>query len=421
MTETLLMTKINFKDESLIMSKTLRFMSISHKTASVSKREEYHISDGEKNSLAELIRNTFPDIVGLFLLTTCNRTEIYIESSDTTATELRDFIISYKERNLTIDKNLFDLSNSTEDTVRHLLEVSSGLSSSILGDAEIIHQIRKANQLSIANHLQGSLLERAMQTVFKSHKRISNETEFRDGTTSVAYKSLKMVSGTFGKDHRQAKKILFIGAGDIVKQLFKYNSKFAYNDIYISNRTEKNAVILAKRYSCKVYPWEKVLKNDFNGFDVIISAASNSHRLINNIVNEHKKLLLIDLALPSNINKELIHRNNVTLYDLDTISVGLENTRERRNASIGKVDQIITEELLAFCHWYKEAPLRVLLAKHKIIVNNKVKAYFKANGIEEDSLEIRQSTNRVMRKLIKHSERPLQEEELDAIIDEHIF
>ncbi|MEP0132115.1 MAG: hypothetical protein ABJJ25_03760 [Eudoraea sp.] len=403
------------------MSKTLRFMSISHKTASVSKREEYHISDGEKNSLAELIRNTFPDIVGLFLLTTCNRTEIYIESSDTTATELRDFIISYKERNLTIDKNLFDLSNSTEDTVRHLLEVSSGLSSSILGDAEIIHQIRKANQLSITNHLQGSLLERAMQTVFKSHKRISNETEFRDGTTSVAYKSLKMVSGTFGKDQRQAKKILFIGAGDIVKQLFKYNSKFAYNDIYISNRTEKNAVILAKRYSCKVYPWEKVLKNDFNGFDVIISAASNSHRLINNIVNEHKKLLLIDLALPSNINKELIHRNNVTLYDLDTISVGLENTRERRNASIGKVDQIITEELLAFCHWYKEAPLRVFLAKHKIIVNNKVKAYFKANGIEEDSLEIRQSTNRVMRKLIKHSERPLQEEELDAIIDEHIF
>lgn len=414
------MTKMNFKDESFTMSKTLRFISISHKTASVSKREEYHISDSEKNSLAELIQKTYPDIVGLFLLTTCNRTEIYIESSDTSAIELRDFLVKYKERNLTSDKNLFDLSNSTEDTVSHLLEVSSGLASSVLGDAEIIHQIRKAHQLSITNQLQGSLLERAMQTVFKSHKRISNETEFRDGTTSVAYKSLKMVSGTFSKDHQQAKKILFIGAGDIVKQLFKYNSKFAYSDIYISNRTEEKAIILAKRHYCKVYPWQKVLENDFNGFDVIISAASNCQRLINNIVNEHKKLLLIDLALPSNINKELIHRNNVTLYDLDTISVGLENTRERRNASISKVDQIIAEELLAFSQWYQEAPLRIFLAKHKIIVNEKVKAYYKANGIKEDSQGITQSTNRVMRKLIKHSGAPLKGDEIDALVAEHI-
>jgi glutamyl-tRNA reductase len=403
------------------MSKTLRFISISHKTASVSKREEYHISDREKNSLITFIQTKFPDIAGLLLLTTCNRTEIYIESAETSAIELRDFLVNYKKRNLALDKNLFNLSNSTEGTVKHLLEVSSGLASSIVGDAEIIHQIRKAHQLAIANQLQGSILERAMQTVFKSHKRISNETEFRDGTTSVAYKSLKMISDTFGKGHRQSKKILFIGAGDIVKQLFKYNSKFDYNDIYISNRTEENAILLAKRYGCSVYPWEKVLKNEFIGFDVLISAASNCHRLINNIVNDNRKLLLIDLALPSNINKALIQQSNVTLYDLDTISVGLENTRERRIASISKVDKINEEELLEFSNWYREAPLREFLAEHKILVNKKVKAYYKANGIKEDSTEITQSTNRVMRKLIKHFEAPLKTDELDTIIAEHIF
>jgi len=237
----------------------------------------------------------------------------------------------------------------------------------------------------------------------------------------VAYKSLKMISDTFGKDNRQSKKILFIGAGDIVKQLFKYNSKFDYNDIYISNRTEEKAILLAKRYGCKVYKWDKVVQNEFNGFDVLISAASNCHRLINNIVNEHSKLLLIDLALPGNINKELIQQNNVTLYDLDTISVGLENTRERRNASIGKVVHINNEELEVFSNWYRETPLRVFLAEHKILVNKKVKAYYKANGFKEDSTEIRQSTNRVMRKLIIHYENPLLKDELDTIIDEHIF
>ena len=415
------MANIKFKDEFFIMSKTIRFISISHKTASVSKREEYHISDREKNSLITLIRTTFPDINGLLLLTTCNRTEIYIESAETTAIELRDFLVNHKKRNLALDKNLFNLSNSTEDTVRHLLEVSSGLASSIVGDAEIIHQIKKAHQLAIGNQLQGSILERAMQTVFKSHKRISNETEFRDGTTSVAYKSLKMISDTFGKGQRQSKKILIIGAGDIVKQLFKYNSKFDFDDIYISNRTEEKAVILAKRYGCSVYPWEKVLQNEFFGFDVLISAASNCHRLINDIVNENRKLLLIDLALPSNINKELIQQSNVTLYDLDTISVGLENTRERRIASISKVDKINEEELQAFCNWYKEAPLRKFLSEHKILVDKKVKAFYKANGIKEESTEITQSTNRVMRKLIKHFEAPLKSDELDTIIAEYIF
>lgn len=410
-----------FKDESFIMNKTLRFISISHKTASVSKREEYHVSDCEMNRLLELIHNTYPDISGLFLLTTCNRTEIYIESSDTTAIELRDLLVNYKKRDLALDKNLFNLSNSTEETLKHLLEVSSGLASSIVGDAEIIHQIKKAHQLSIENHLQGSILERAMQTVFKSHKRISNETEFRDGTTSVAYKSLKMVSDTFGKDQRKSKKILFIGAGDIVKQLFKYNSKFDFNNIYISNRTEERAIQLAKRYGCKVYPWAQVLRNEFPGFDVLISAASNCHRLINNIINEHKKLLLIDLALPSNVNKNLLQQSNVTLYDLDTISVGLENTRERRKASISKVDKINEEELLAFSNWYREAPLRKFLTEHKVLVNKKVKSYYQTNGIKEDPIEIRHSTNRVMRKLIKHFEEPLKKDELDTIIAEHIF
>ncbi len=87
-----------------------------------------------------------------------------------------------------------------------------------------------------------------MQTVFKSHKRISNETNFRDGTTSVAYKSLKVVSETYGKPHARIKKILFIGSGDIVKQLFKYNSKFNFNNIYVSNRTEPKAVVLANKH-----------------------------------------------------------------------------------------------------------------------------------------------------------------------------
>ena len=174
------------------MNKLLRCISISHKTAAAAQREHYHISQEEKSSLTEVIGNTFKDITGLLLLVTCNRTEIYFESVTTSATIIRDFFISQKTTICTNkSKQLFKYSDITEDTAKHLLEVSSGLASLVFGDAEIIHQIKKAHQFSITHKMQGSLLERVMQTVFKSHKRISNETSFRDGTTSTAYKSLK--------------------------------------------------------------------------------------------------------------------------------------------------------------------------------------------------------------------------------------
>lgn len=416
------MTKINFKDESFTMNKSLRYISISHKTATVTQREKYHIPDEEKNGLVALICDTYSDIIGLFLLVTCNRTEIYFESTTTSATTLRDFLIHLKATNNSkTSAHLFTYNNSTEDTVRHLLDVSSGLASKIIGDAEIVHQIKKAYQFSITHKMQGSLLERAMQAVFKSHKRISNETHFRDGTTSVAYKSLKVISDTYNKALAKSKKILFIGAGDIVHQLFKYNSKFNFNSIYISNRTQERAQILANTHQCKIYDWNKVLANDFLGFDVIISAASNCPYLIKNIPVTPQKVLLIDLAIPGNINKKLADNENIVFHDLDSISVELEDAKERRFAAIGEVSEIITEELSAYMEWRREAPLRAFLAEYKIKVNQKVRAYFEAHIETQDLQTIQKVTDRVIRKSLKKAEVSMTAEEMEVIIAEQAF
>lgn len=402
------------------MNKRLRYISISHKTAPVAQREKYHIPEEEKYGLTVLICNSFFDIVGLLILVTCNRTEIYFESTTTSASTVRDFLISKKAtKNKKKSAKLFNYSNITIDTIRHLLEVSSGLASSVLGDAEIIHQIKKAHQFTIAHNLQGSLLERAMQTVFKSHKRISNETHFRDGTTSVAYKSLKVVNDTYGKDFAKTKKILFIGAGDIVKQLFKYNSKFNFSNIYISNRTKERALFLANTHQCMVYDWNKVLANDFADFDVIISAASNCHNLIKTFNLATPKALLIDLALPSNIDKALAKKKNILFHNLDSISVDLEDTKERRFAAIGRVDEIISEELHDFGEWHQGAPLRAFLAENKIIINQKIQCYYEAKGEKNNPETTNIITNRIMRKLMKQSEDLMQAEEIDAIIAEH--
>jgi glutamyl-tRNA reductase len=400
------------------MEKSLRFISISHKTASTIQREQYHISEEEKERLTQLISKTFLDISGWFLLATCNRTELYFESTETSANTILDFLIDYQSTENTPDeKALFLLSDSTPETVKHLLEVASGLESLVFGDAEIISQIKKAHQFSLKYQMQGSLLERALQSVFKTHKRISNETDFRDGTTSVAYKSLKVIRQSFDKESVKSKKILFVGAGDIVKQLFKYNSKFNFNTIYISNRSEEKAIILAQNNQCKTYPWSQVIANNFDGFDVIISAASNCPNLIKKIQNTAKKTLLIDLAVPCNIDKTLASKNNVVFHDLDSISVELEETKEHRLAAIDEVTSILNEELKSYSEWLEGAPLRALLAELKITINNKVKTRFETTS---DDSHVNLITNQVMKKLMAENQISMASEDIDTLISNEI-
>ena len=403
------------------MNTSLQYISISHKTASVIQREDYHISEDEKPRLIHLLCDTFLDVKGLFLLSTCNRTEIYFESTIISAPTIRDFFIKFKSKSITkASKTLFSYSINTKDTIRHLLQVSSGLESLVLGDAEIIHQIKKAHHFSMANKLQGSLLERALQTVFKAHKRTSNETNFRDGTTSVAYKSLKIIRNTYNKTQLNSNKILFVGAGDIVKQLFFYNAKVNFKNRYISNRSEDKAIVLANKYNCKTYAWQKVVDNDFKGFDVIISAVSNRYHIIKKVPVTKQKTLLIDLAIPSNIDKKLAANPDIIYYNLDTISSALEDTKAQRFAAMEKVKGIINEELSIFQEWLQNASLRTLLADYKIIVNSKIKDYFKAHEERYDDEKINVVANQVMRKLMAETDTLKSTKKIDALILEQV-
>ena len=255
-------------------------------------------------------------------------------------------------------------SDRTGDTVLHLLKVSAGLESSVMGDAEIIHQIRKAYHYSLQTGMQGSLLERCMQTLFKTHKRVSNETGFRDGTTSTAYKALKLIGETFGSEAAE-KKILFVGAGDIVRQLFKYNSKFRYPHISITNRTESRAAKLARAHNVNTFSWERLTANDLSEFDVIISAVSHASGLIHTGIATDKNVLLIDLAVPGNFAPALASSASVLLHNLDSIACQLKSNREARKAAIENVEEIIAQQWSEYRQWQEMQPFRTLMARRK--------------------------------------------------------
>lgn len=126
------------------MTKIVRFISISHTTASIRQREIFFIPEEEKLVVTKKLQNTFPDINGLLLLVTCNRTEIYFESETTSSTDLFDQFCSILGRKSMSNASLFSKSDDTIQSVQHLVEVSAGLRSKVLGDAEIICQIKKS-------------------------------------------------------------------------------------------------------------------------------------------------------------------------------------------------------------------------------------------------------------------------------------
>ncbi len=401
------------------MGKSLGYISISHKIATVSEREIYQVSKKEKEDLYSLICQTYPDISGLFMLITCNRTEIYFESSKTKAAVIRDFFIAQKVKySSKVKSELFEISDTTEDTLIHLLKVASGLESSVLGDAEIIHQIKKAHLFSLSRHMQGSLLERAMQSVFKCHKRINNETHFRDGTTSLAYKTLKLVSNHFKNHHSDSKKILFVGAGDIVLQLFKYNSKFNFGNIHISNRTKETAVYIANKEQCKVFDWNKVLENDLEEFDVIISAVSHRRNLIHKVEAANKKILLVDLAVPTNFDGKLAENKNIIYCGLDRISEELEANLENRRNAVELVNIIISESLSEYCEWLQDSSFREALSRQKRLVTQKLHDYFKNDTIENSEELFKIVTNRILKEIIKRNDTEMSSEEINTIIFE---
>jgi glutamyl-tRNA reductase len=394
-----------------------RYLSISHHTAPVSRRERFHLDEAEKQRLTDALRKTYPDLNALLILVTCNRTELYFETEATRAVQVRDFFINWKLGEVKSEDQVdFRISDQTDDTVRHLLSVAAGLKSSVLGDAEIIHQIKKAYHLALEQRLQGSLLERCIQTLFRSHKRISNETGFRDGTTSTAYKALKLIGDTFGTEAPK-KRILFVGAGDIVRQLFKYNTKFGYSNIYITNRSEARAQKLADMFKVHFWGWDTLLANDLSGFDVIISAASHSPSLIFQGISNERKILLVDLAVPGNMAASLRNQPNVVLEDLDSIGAFLQQNRDNRTAATESVREIVEEEWGLYLEWHRMQPFRSLMASRK----EKVLKQLNQSGLPENDSEAerKELANRIMRKVLKQREALHNDDQLSKIISEH--
>ncbi len=396
------------------MKSELRYLSLSHLKAPVALRQRYALPEPAQEPLARQIQDDFPDIRGLLILTTCNRFECWFESATTRAAELLDYLTAALEGPQAKQscRERFEVSDQTDASVNHLFRVAAGLESAVLGDAEILHQIKRAFLKSVSWKLQGSLLERSLQSIFRLHKRISNETAFRDGTTSTAYKALKTISDEFGQQ-AHSKKILLVGAGDIIGQVLKYNDKFGFDNLYLTNRTEAKADTLARAHGVQSWPWARLKAGELESFDAIVSAVSHVPGLIRAGWATDRKVVLIDLAVPGNIDPLDKPGPLVSHYDLDAIAAQLQNTRVTRLEATERVAEILAEEETLFRNWYEKQPLRSQLAAWKPRVRAIVATYL------NDREQVRLESARIMRYLARDPELLKSPARIEMLIEEH--
>ena len=288
-------------------------------------------------------------INSLFVLSTCNRTEIYgIAPSEDILTEL---LCSETEGDIHTFKPLSYHKKGIQ-AIEHYFHVASGLDSQILGDYEIVGQIKQAVKFAKAHNAINAFLERLSNTAFQTSKAIKNQTELSGGTVSVAFSAiqfLRLHSSDFS-----TKKFVLIGTGKIghntCKNLIDY---LGAKDITLINRSRAKAQVIADELGLKVAPFEQLQPIADQADVVIVATNAHSPVLLKNDLPSAGKKILIDLSVPRNIDDLLKNRPETILVNVDDLSRLADATLKNRQSEIPKALTIIEAYLQEFKEWYQ--------------------------------------------------------------------
>jgi glutamyl-tRNA reductase len=396
-------------------SATFYVVGLSYKKADAEMRGKFSLNDEAKNNLLEQAKEE--GIESLIVISTCNRTEIY----------------GFAQHPFELIKLLCDNSNGTvddfrqvayvhknSDAVRHLFKVGTGLDSQILGDFEIISQIKSGFIKSKEKGLAGNYLERLVNAVIQASKRIKNETELSSGATSVAFASVQYIMDNV-KDVSH-KNILLFGTGKIGRNTCENLVKHTQNNhITLINRTKENALEVAGKFNLIVKDYTD-LKSEITKADVLIVATGAQNPTVNKEILElSKPLLILDLSIPKNVDQNVLDQEGVELIHMDYLSQLTDKTLERRKTFIPQAEAIIENSMSEFMAWTnmrKFAPtIHALKSKLEQIKDGEVDYHRK----KYDNFDIEQAeliSVRIIQKITTHFANYLRHE--DTVIDESI-
>ncbi len=329
-------------------------ISVNHRTAPVGLREAVHLNPEEiKKYLDDLKHLYFKEG---FILSTCNRTEIFGLSNDyfPSYTELEKFLLDRKKIAGLTDENFQKYFSCS--AVNHLFNIVAGIDSQITGDNQIFGQTKESFQIAEEKGVAGFLLKRLFDAAIHVGKRVKSETEISDGASNVSYAAIQIVGKIFAS--LQKKSALIIGAGETAELAAKHLHDKGIGKIAITNRTIEKAEMLAAKLHGRIIHFDQ-FKEFLHEFDIIISATSSEQPIVayEEIASVMKKrnyetTAIMDLAVPRDVDPKVKSIENIFYHDVDSLSKIVEQSLSKRKGEIPKVQTIIQEELINFYNWY---------------------------------------------------------------------
>jgi len=342
-------------------------LGINHTTASVSLRERLAFNDDNlRATLARLgcgmIQGSLNELV---ILSTCNRIELYAVSPRFTSDDLS--LLLSDARGVAAEEfthHLYHLMD--ENAIRHLLQVASGLDSLVLGEPQILGQVTNALELARGTGSIGPILSRLFQRAIHAGKRARTETHIARNPASVS--SLAASLAEISVNNLEGAQIVILGAGEMAELAVEALRKRGASKVLVLNRTLERAEALAKRWQAESSTFER-LKEALTAADVLISSTGAPHTIIHSgmverIMNERvsRPLVMIDIAVPRDIDSTCNDLPNVTVYDMDSLHARLEHSLAEREAEVPLVKAILDEEASKFMEFFKSLDMLPLIA-----------------------------------------------------------
>ncbi|AKD03717.1 hypothetical protein PKOR_12015 [Pontibacter korlensis] len=344
---------------------SLQVISISHQTASLECRQALQLSKDEAAAFMQALKAE-QLVEGIMVLTTCNRTEIYYETNHATPGMIQEKLLRFKNiQDTAAFAARFTQYSHSESTLHYLLEVGLGLRSQVIGDRQIITQFKESYKLTNDLKLGTPLLHQALQTLFRTHKRVHNETDFRSGAASVGYAALERLSDFYPRKEFSAKRMLIIGTGQMGTDIARYATSFGFTDITLTNRTDAKAAKLAADLNVQHIPYQHYL-SEISEFDVVVSCVGGGEQLQPEQLGAAKaKRVLLDLSVPQSIAPAASQLANTILVNIDQINNRTQAVLATRQAAIAEVEEIVSEETIQYAEWLQDQPVAKAISELK--------------------------------------------------------
>ena len=333
----------------------LILVGVNHKTTPVEIREKLAFTKGKIEQSVNHLFN-YPDIIEHTILSTCNRVEIYARANcqDSAIKSIKEFICDFHGLSLVeLEDHFYSYRN--KEAVEHLFRVSSSLDSMILGEAQILGQVKEAYSLARDLRSTGLVLNQLFEKAFSIAKKVREETGIAERSVSISSAAVELAQKIF--DDLENHTVMLVGTGEMAELAAKHLISYGVKTIYVTSRTYERAANLARALYGSALDFE-AFKNELHRADIVITSTSAPNFIIKKEIVEkaiherrNKPIFFIDIAVPRDIEPDVNDLENVYLYDIDDLQVVVSANIKEREKEAKNAMNFISQEVTKFNNW----------------------------------------------------------------------